>query len=81
MFIRLVIGHAPLLMSLHSCQRLHIQQYYLQRKKEVSMALVECARLQKCQVAEVRVCRDSGETVHFNGGKVIVNLHFKQVPK
>ena len=33
------------------------------------------------EVAEVRVCRDSGDTVHFNGGKVMVNLHSKQVHK
>ena len=33
------------------------------------------------EVLEVRVCRDGEETVHFNGGKVIVKLYFKQVHK
>ena len=31
------------------------------------------------EVIEIRVCRDNGRTVYFNGGKVIVNLHFRQV--
>ena len=46
--------------------------------------LVEFANIQYLLVAytdseviEIRVCRDNGRTVYFNGGKV--NLHFRQV--